>query len=430
MRSPHRKTDRLASTKLGQKLGAANRRRTGVLMGMIALLALAPALTLAAPAQATELDAITGATINAGDPTAPITVWQRFTVDASWQAPAGARAGDTFSLSFPGPVIGFESTFQLRDSADVAVGDCVVSATSFDCTLNSYVETHHDVSGTLFFYAQAAETSTSGSFVFTTGGGLPITVNIPGGGIGVGEPGTAPTEPVKWGWQNTDGTSLSWQIFVPAEYLMSKDGEPVVLTDSYDSRLTLNADSFRASWFTAANWNSPDYHALSAGTGPESYSLNSSPQTHSFTIVVNEPVVDTGRMYAFSYTMQLPPGAANGDIFTNSLTANEREVQSWPVEFAQAGGNGGGVLNPEAPTPTPTPEVPGTVAPPVTAPGNTAPPAQVPAPQPVQPANAAATPSILASTGSNPAPLAGGVLMLLLIGAVLLGVSKRRARDS
>lgn len=411
MRTPHPVT-------ASPTIHHGRRRRTRALVALVAALGFAPAFALAAPAQAAELDAITGATISVADPTAPVTVWQRFTVNATWEAPANARAGDTFTLSYPGPVIGFESSFQLLDNAATPVGDCVVSETNFVCTLNDYVETHHDVSGTLYFYAQSSETNSSGSFVFTTGGGVPLTVSIPGGGIGVGEPGTAPTEPVKWGWQNTDGTSLSWQIFVPGEYLASEDGKPIVLTDSYDSRLTLNVDSLQASWFTATNWNNPDYHQLRAGTGPESYTLTSTPATHSFTIVVNEPVVDTGRMYAFSYTMQLPPDAGNGDVFSNKLTANELNVQTWPVEFAQAGGNGGGAINPSAPTPTPT-------VPPTPTPAAPSAPPSAASSQPAAPALAQAP---LASTGANAAPLAGGVLLLLAVGAVLLTVSARRAR--
>ncbi|MFB9310291.1 DUF5979 domain-containing protein [Agromyces hippuratus] len=304
------------------------------------------AMVFAAPAaaNASELDAITSVTINADAPSGPIGVGQRYAVDATWAAPAGAVEGDTFRLDFPSPVRAHSATFVLRDASGATVGDCAVTESSILCTLGDYVETHHDVRGTLHFYAQSTAATDDDSYVFTTGNGIEIRVPIPGGGIVEGgEPGTAPTSPQKWGWLNDDGTSITWQVVVPSDVLAG--GSPVVLEDVYDARMGFDPSSLTAGWVPASKWASWEYHEVVAGTGPETYTLVDSPGTHSFEFTFNEPVASEDRVYTLQYRTTLPADARDGDLFGNTVTASGEAFTTWPVEFVTAGGEGGGTGN-------------------------------------------------------------------------------------
>jgi hypothetical protein len=308
---------------------------------------LAPAAALA-DAGPTELNAITSVTINPDAPDSPLTVWQQFKLVATWAAPAGANAGDTFSLSFPGPVIGYSAEFDLLDANNVAVGSCAVTDSNFLCTLNDYVTDHTSVAGTLFFFAQSSEAVDSGTFLFTTGSGVQVTVPIPGGPITVGEPSPAPTEPMKWGWLSQDGRSLTWQVWIPAEVLAPVDGADAVLTDVYDSRLSLIDDSLQVSWIDKSQWDSGQGTAveLDSGAGPEAtpgtYTFVSTPATHSFTVVLNQPNTDGSRLYLLQYETLLPANAAHGDVFGNTISARGQDFQTWPVTYVTAGGDGSG----------------------------------------------------------------------------------------
>ncbi|SIO16484.1 DUF5979 domain-containing protein [Agromyces cerinus] len=304
-----------------------------------ALASFAMIVAMPTAAQATELDAITSVSIDAD---APIGVRQRYAVEATWAAPAGAVEGDTFRLDFPSPVHAYSADFVLRDSAGATVGDCVVTESSIVCTLGDYVETHDDVQGSLHFFARSSEATDDDAYVFTTGTGIEIRVPIPGGGIveGDGEPGTAPTSPQKWGWLNDDGTSITWQVVIPAAVLAGDT--PVVLDDVYDARMGFDPSSLTAGWVLASEWAAWKVHDVVAGTGPETYTLVDSPATHSFELTFNEPVTTADRDYVLRYRTTLPADARQGDLFGNTITASGEQFTTWPVEFVTAGGEGGG----------------------------------------------------------------------------------------
>ncbi|MFK3678532.1 Ig-like domain-containing protein [Microbacterium sp. NPDC090218] len=315
-----------------------------LLAGVIALTAgIGAAMTVPMAASAAELDAITGVEISSRY--SPIVIGTTLDVTATWAAPDGSQAGDTFSLSFPSPVLAYASQFELKDETGAVVGSCDVGPNSFLCTLNDYVETHHGVHGSLWFHAKAAETTESGDVDFTTGNDVQISVPIPGGGIGVGEAEPLPTSVEKTGWFESDGETITWRVYVPASVLTPVDGGDVVFTDIYDAGLQLDASSFRAHWSPTSAWPTFEYNRLSEGTAANTYSFVDSPATNSFRVTFNAPVTDGSRLYQFSYSTKIPAGTVDGHRFGNKVQVSGTDASSFRVRYVAAGGDGGGSLN-------------------------------------------------------------------------------------
>ncbi|WP_223693505.1 DUF5979 domain-containing protein [Leifsonia poae] len=307
------------------------------------LLALAPAVS----ASAATVSAITAVSIvapDSADPSAPLTVGEQFKVDADWTLPAGARPGDTFTVTFPSPVSGYSSEFTLLDATGAGVGTCAVTSTSLSCTVGAYVATHSNVTGSLYFHATAAQT-TDGPVLFTTSAGTTFTVPVPGGAIGPGTPGgdwPVPTSLGKGGWQNADG-SLGWDIFVPGSLLLT-GGKEVTLTDTFDSRLTFDPSSLTVGYVNAADWNNGDwsgsFHDLTAGTGADTYTFAAGATPSSFLVTIHQPVAD--RIYGLYYTLAAPAGTADGTHFDNTVSGEGAGDASASVDYVAAGGSASG----------------------------------------------------------------------------------------
>ncbi|WP_025156051.1 DUF5979 domain-containing protein [Leifsonia aquatica] len=303
----------------------------------VAALALLPSL----PAIAAETDPVTSITISSpdpGDPSVPLTVGQMFRVDVAWALPATAAPGDTFSVSFPSPVHGYTSAFTLKDASGAEVGTCTVDSDSFDCTLGDYVSSHTDITGTLFFYASAVQTSGS-TLLFQTSDGTVYTVTVPNGGIGEGTGGAAtspPTALAKGGWQNADG-SLGWLVYLPGDLLMH-DGAEVTVTDTYDARLSLLPASLSIERVADADWNGGDWSGssvrLTEGTGPGTYTATLAAPT--FQLTVHDP--DPQSTYVVYYQLSVPAGTPDGTVFENSVRGDGVGSDQAAVSYVSAGG--------------------------------------------------------------------------------------------
>lgn len=302
-----------------------------------ALLGLLPA----AAASAAPIDAFTSVTIEAPDPanpSAPLTVGQRFRVDAAWSLPAGAQPGDTLTLTFPSPVRGYSSSFSLDDSTGAKVGDCTVTNTTISCTLGDYVATHTDIAGSLYFYASAAETST-GDLLFQTSAGTTIHVAVPGGGIEEGTGGGGwdpPTTLIKGGWQNDDGTT-GWVVYLPGD-LLTHDGQDVTVTDTYDPRLTLDRSSLSIVRIPISGWNDGDWGAAAVDLAAGDYTF--APGASSFELTVHD--ADPDSIYAVLYTLTVPAGTPDGTHFENTVSGQDTGSAEAAVDYVAAGGNASG----------------------------------------------------------------------------------------
>lgn len=301
----------------------------------------APAATAPVATAPAPLDAVTSLTIaspDPADPTAPLTVGQQFRVDATWALPPTARPGDTFAVSFPSPVEGWTSSFALRDASGEEVGTCTVQSSAFECTLGEYVAHHTDISGSLFFSASAVATS-GDTLLFTSSSGTVYRVDAPGGGIGTGtgSPATAPpTALAKGGWQNADG-SLGWLIFLPGAQLVHA-GQEVVVTDTWDARLTLVPGSLSVERVADADWNGGAWSGfstrLSEGDAPGTFTAAVAQPSVALTVHAPDP----RSTYVVSYRLAVPAGTPDGTVFGNSVRGDGMGSDQAAVAYIAAGG--------------------------------------------------------------------------------------------
>lgn len=314
-------------------------RRKG-LAGIVAVLAGALALLVPASAFAAEIDAISDVTIV--EPADQVNVGDRLELEASWAVPDTANPGDTFSLGFPTTplVVGIADTFTLEGPASEDVGTCVVGAGGIVCTLGEYVATHNNVQGTLTFFAQAQEVTEKGTVTFTTGGGVPIEVDVPGGGIGPSFPTPVPTDAIKSGVVTTAGDTIEWYIWVPSNLLT---GDPQTLTDKFTPGLTLLPETMSIGHVAVADWNGgtfdpSDFTTLVAGTG---YTLSSDAANSSFTIDLTAPTTPDS-LYRVLYQTRMPANVQTGDLFENTISGTGFTTTTSTVTHTGGGGTGGG----------------------------------------------------------------------------------------
>jgi Bacterial Ig domain len=342
-----------------RKRVGASRSRVSAVVALSLFAAAIGALALPTMASAATIDAITGVTIQPPDPAhpdRPLVVGQRIRVDATWAVPNGTQPGDSFSLSFPAPVRAVSGQFDLLDPQGHVVGNCVVSRNSFLCTMNDFVLTHTNVHGTLHFWAHSAEATNDLNLTFTTGTGTPIRVPIPGGSIVTPAPAPGPTAPNKNGYLKSDGQTLGWIVLIPGVGLTPLGGNPVVLTDTYDSALTFVSSTLRVSYIPTASWgNSAAWVSIPAGSGANTYSIANDPAHSTFDLTFNGPVTDGSRIYRFSYDTSVPADAADGTVFADTITVSGRQIARDTVTFVNAGGDGSGTVIPPVVKPTPKP---------------------------------------------------------------------------
>ncbi|RUR01091.1 DUF5979 domain-containing protein [Labedella endophytica] len=315
---------------------------------VVAGIAVAGLFAVAVPsaASAAPLDAIDTVTIispDPDDPTAPLTVGDEFSVDATWSVSDDAQPGDTFGLTFPSPIsVAWTQDFDLLSPDGLVVGSCVASGQSVECTLGGYVLDHDDVRGSLSVRATAAEATEATEVTFETSGDATVTVPVPGGGIVDAGPSSGPEDIRKYGGMTADGTAARWAIEVPISHLVAL-GDGVVLTDTYDERLTLDLSSLSVAHVAPDGWDAwiADGTAESIPLASGEWTVTDSPSTHSFDLTFPKPR-PVGGWYLVSYSTPLPADAAPGDVFGNSVAASGTELASSIVTYTEAGGNGSG----------------------------------------------------------------------------------------
>ncbi len=291
-------------------------------------------------ANAAEIDAVTGITIT--NPP-PLVINVPYTFRATWAVPDSATAGDTFTVNFAAGVEGFADSFDMLDPDGEVVGHCVVDVDSFDCTLSDFVDTHNNVTGFVEFTAVFRQGSTSDVVIFETGNGVEIPINTPGG-VGV-PPKPVPTEAQKYGYILIDNERIRWEVVLPGSELVPVDGQPVVVTDTYDPSLGFvnDADHLRVVWVPTSQWPSiTGQTVLSQGTGAGTYTLAERPAENEFDVTINNPVTDGSRIYIIFLTQDLPDDVQTGDVFNNSATGQTFDVDASPVVYTDATGGGDG----------------------------------------------------------------------------------------
>lgn len=315
------------------------RSRWGIVAAMCAMTF---SLAVAPQAYAANINAITNVEI-----TQPSEVRQgsRILVKADWALDASARSGDVFSLTFPTSpsVTGVAANFNLLAPDGQTVGTCNVTLGSIVCTLSSYVDTHSNISGDLFFWAVAAEESTDSSLSFDGGNGVIFDVPIPGGNIGpVQGANVWPTKPFKNGRVKSDG-NIEWSIYITGDQLLSDPNDPVVITDQYDPALSAPAIIDDIYWVTQPQWTGPDpfnYNQFLYTPGDFTYIPNTGP--NEFQLSINRASIDPAHLYQIAYTSTPVAPLQQGQVIQNSALGLAWSASS-SFENWGAGGSGGGV---------------------------------------------------------------------------------------
>jgi LPXTG-motif cell wall-anchored protein len=306
---------------------------------MSMVLAMFGAVFTAAPASAAEVDGVTSVDI-VNPP--PYVTEQQYQVNATWAVPDSAQPGDTFTLNFPDALVGFGATIDLPDADGNIVGTCVVTNSQFVCTLSDFVLTHNNVHGTLHFNAKFTESFDEEEITFETGNGSTIVTDVEGGVDDV-DP-ELPQSPVKFGYVNNDGETMTWNIQVPSEDFGS-DTNPII-TDDYDAPIVFDPSRLTVRWIDKADWADRDdpsvWTYLGEGSGPDSYTLTDRPADTAFDVQLNQPLSDGSRLYEVSFIVDLPADVENGDVFNNRAVVNGSTYTATPVEYVGAGGGGEG----------------------------------------------------------------------------------------
>lgn len=291
------------------------------------LLALAPA-----PAQAAVKDAITSVTVNPDAPDQPITQYDKVDVKATWTAPTDTVAGDTFELTLPDFLEGVRQNFTLKDKTGATVGTCEVQATEIVCTFTDYVESHENVSGSLFFSVQAQKATTEETWVWNKDTSHEMTTTVVGG-VGKPREQVPPIHSEKWSWQITNG-KIRWMLMLRGDEIVTPGGNSMLITDTMDPRLTIDPNHFVVDSATDAQYRAEEWPALPADAYTTTFS------EHGFTIQFRN--VDPAKFYRVYYDVEVPAGTVKGDTFTNRVQANGTDFIEDTYVAQQAGGDGGG----------------------------------------------------------------------------------------
>lgn len=274
----------------------------------------------------------------------PLHVWDAVRVDADFAVPAGAQAGDTFSMTLPpelGPAIGL--TFDVPSTTDPSVdlATCTVSedaAPVVTCTLTDYFGDDRDVTrGSLYVSAQVDQSTSAHQIEFDVDGNV-VWYQLPGGG------GITPAPPSvavgKSGTQSTDGT-IYWQITFPGSAFPGD--QPVVIDDllhpggsggyewqSFDeskgiqflSRPATGGDWADASSLFSGGFDASGQHLSLTTTGP----------------------LDPDATYAIVYYTDPTGTPYPGDVFENTAAIDGQDYTSDVTWQAAGGGQGSGAL--------------------------------------------------------------------------------------
>ena len=182
------------------------------------------------PASAAELN---GAITNVSVQETSVGWWGNMQVDIDWAVPDTAVAGDTFTLTLPPELSSLTNGFDLRAPDGSVVASAVVLNGVVTFTLTDYADTHSDVAGTAFFEASWDHTeATPGSdntLVFYTAT-QDFTDHVAAGVIGVidhtkgrkygywvdrtDQGTTNPTNALRWGLEAPQGP---WDTLVFAD---------------------------------------------------------------------------------------------------------------------------------------------------------------------------------------------------------------------
>jgi hypothetical protein len=340
-----------------------------------------------------------------------VSQWDVVHFNCTWAVPAGAAAGDTFTMQLPPKLKWWGSSdFNLTDPAGNIVATAHANANGLVVfTLTDYVKTHPaNLHGTCNFSTQYTAVQTQPgpeTLEFQVGSQVhrvpvidagPCTVNC--------EPViTKATKIIRW--RDQQQTSLRSGISTPK---LTAQTNNVTITDTPSAGLALDCSTAVGLVGTHLNTNRSVATPNDSALYPASISCSATLLTATWSGV---PAGEYVQIWVTSVVtdMSLQTYTNNGNV---TINGSSKPVTAQAVRKSATGtGEGTGTTSPPTPTPTPTPKP--TVSP------------KTPATAPQTAASPAAT-SQLAFTGSVSAVGLGLVAVLLGSGALLLVIGRRR----
>ncbi|WP_200807367.1 DUF5979 domain-containing protein, partial [Demequina sp. NBRC 110053] len=238
----------------------------------------------------------------------------QLTVAADWAEPAGTPAGSHFGLSLPPELIATPvAPFPLLDAAGVPVGECEVTHSAIDCTVNDYGATHQNVHGDLWFKVTAHYTDGADHVNLVGAGGatyrIPLTVDEPTPSqphtqtSHAYHPAAHPTKRAR----RVDSTRrrIDWEVTVPTSARPSHSALTITDTWSGGNELTYLGDAKLSCKAQTSGHTS--------GVGAHGFSVTARPD--GITVGISDSQCDG--TYVLTYGTELPASAHSRTTFEN-----------------------------------------------------------------------------------------------------------------
>ena len=264
--------------------------------------------------------------------------------DATFTVPNGAKGGETATITLPDSIrYTGDTSFELKDSSGNKVADGRVNGNLITLTYTNYVETHSDITGSLFYYFKMNNitntTPEDKKVTITVDNKTTVDVTVK---VGV-NPGTASEQFNKVSYSSKvqdDGTVLrTYELRIDA----SKDLPSAVIEDTLvTAGMTYESGSFEAykgTWGTSTG-----SLQLEKATAITLSQPTFSSDKRSFTLNVGD--VKKGDGYKIIYTVRIDYTPTQGEKFKNTakLKSNGADVTYKDNEFdyKSAGGQAEG----------------------------------------------------------------------------------------
>ncbi|WP_299061342.1 Ig-like domain-containing protein [uncultured Actinomyces sp.] len=314
---------------------------TVVACSLVGVGALTGIASLAAPAQAAEINAITNATIrNRSTPAGPNYVYDNYNLIFAFDTTGKTVAeDDTLNIQLPSELRTRAASFNVTDQdTGGAALKCSIPAGEgqvLSCAFTDYVTTHDNARGDIHVVADMVRQTTTDTFSFTINHSVEIDATVPNGNIVKNTNGYAPETAYKYGWQLHEGHTerFMWEIHIPAQSIQS----PVIsITDTFDTSNggyklfndgVKNQQARLLKWNTTAAYRNDPYHQHPSELVWVGDSINGGTFTMTETadgFVASFPNSNDDAIYELKYYTELktPEGLKVGNVFNNTANVN------------------------------------------------------------------------------------------------------------
>ena len=402
----------------------------------------AASLALAAPAAAAPPYATTATIDDIRFTESAVPGGSSAALEADWSLPDDAPGPAGFVIDLPQGLQGVQDDFPLLSPEGGSLGRCTVTTNRLQCDIDAgYAATHpRNLHGTVRFWVDVRTEVTSDTVVDYVFDRLTASVTVtPPTGQRAQDCSFEGRRSGKWGTYDSASGLIHWTVAVAAPRGGMAGGERIVVTDRPGGSQTLALDgttgTVMQSHILVRNADGYEWPGDWQPKPTSEVTVSADGATVSF-------VAERGYYYEVKFTTRAT-GAPSEDYSNDATVAIGTErTDSVSATVVRHGGSGTGSGDGVPPTPTPTPTVTPTPTPTVTptptpavTPTPTIAPSPTPSVAPTTPAPGAPAPTTpsagaLADTGGTLGlGTLGAAVALLVGGAILLQVRRRRGRD-